>query len=299
MRRFKVKSILFADKQPPDYGRQGLTLVELMVALLVGIFVIASVYSVHATMQREYRSQQLRVSMLQNLRGALIILEQQIRMAGFDPEGSGRFGIIDVRRYALAGTLPDPEGQPALFFTMDLDEDGFPDSRNNYRNREFANFRIREDKNIQRRYLAWDNGSGRHPVAENIHFIAFAYGIDADGDGRRDTWGNGPFLIWAVDTNNDNRLDTHLDVNNDGVIDERDDTDGDGRITAADGGALNPPITLDRVRAVRVWLLAVSAHPLKGHADHRVYVVGDQIIPANGDGFVRRLVETVIGCRNL
>jgi type IV pilus assembly protein PilW len=281
------------------FSRQGFTLIELMLALLVGVIVTGSIYTVYASVQRDYRSQQLRVSMNQNLRCALAVVEQQIRMAGFDPQGTGRFGITDVRRYSMKNTLPDAEGQPALFFTLDMDEDGFPDSRNNYRNKEFVNFRIRDDTNIGRRYLAWDSGEGRHPLAENIHHIGIAYGIDADEDGIRDTWGKGPFLIWAVDSDNDNLLDTCLDANGDGVIDERDDTNGDGRITAADGCVLNPPVPLERIRSVRLWILAVSAHLIKGHADHRVYVVGDQILPAASDGFVRRLVETVIECRNL
>ena len=280
-------------------SQQGFTLIELLMALFVGLIAIASVYTVYATVQREYRSQQLKVSMHQNLRAALAILDQQIRMAGFDPEGSGRFGITNVRRYSLVDTLPDPNGQPALFFTMDLDEDGFPDSRNNYRKREFVNFRIREDTNIGRRYLSWDNGAGRKQLAETIHHIGFAYGIDADGDGRRDAWNDGPFLIWAVDTDNDNLLDTHLDVNNDGIIDARDDMDGDERITAADGGGFINPVGLEHVRSVRVWLLAVSAHPVKGHMDQGIYVVGDRILRGNGDGYVRRLMETVIACRNL
>jgi type IV pilus assembly protein PilW len=285
--------------KPYGFSRHGFTLIESMVALLVGSIVIGSIYTIYTAVQREYRSQQVRLSLNQNLRCALAVLEQQIRMAGFDPHGTGRFGITDVRRYSLKDTRPDSKGQPALFFTMDLDEDGFPDSRNNYRNKEFVNFRIRDDANIGRRYLAWDSGEGRFPLAEKIHHIGFAYGIDVDEDGKRDTWKNGPFLIWAVDSNNDNMLDTHLDANNDGFIDEDDDIDGDGRITAADGGVLNPPVPLDRIRSVRLWILAVSPQPLKGHVDHRVYVVGDRLVPANGDGYVRRLVETVIECRNL
>jgi len=285
--------------------RAGFTLVELMVALLVGVITIGAVYSVHIVQQKAYRYQQLRVSMHQNLRGAIAILEQQIRMAGFDPENTGKFGITDVRRYDLVGTRPDPDGEPALFYMMDLDENGAPDDsgprdfKGDPRNREFANFRVRDDKNTARLYLAWDNGGGRRPLAENIRHIAFAYAIDADGDGQKDTWNGGAFTIWAVDTDNDNLLDTHLDANNDGMIDERDDTDDDQRITGADGCALDPPVSLDRIRAVRVWLLAVSAFPIKEQVDNRSYVVGDRIFTAGNDAFVRRILESMVECRNL
>lgn len=288
---------------------RGFTLVELMIALVVGIIAIGAVYSVYSVQQKEYRNQQLRQAIQQNLRGAMVIMELQIRMAGFDPEDSGRFGITDVRRYDLVTTDEDPGGQPALFFTVDVDENGTPDERNpggqypdgsnRYRNREHCNFRMRDDENTGRRYLAWDNGSGRKTLAENIQAIGLAYGVDGDDDGRIDTWAGGAFPIWAVDSDNDNRLDTHLDADNNGVIDERDDTNGDKRITAEDGCKIDPPIAVNRIRSVRVWLLAVSALPVQGHFDQSPYVVGDRIYQGAGDHIVRRTAQTTIVCRNL
>lgn len=298
----KPEKVMFSIGRRP---RDGFTLMELMVAMLVGAIAIGAVYSVYLTQQRQYRTQRLMVAVQQNLRGAMVVMAQQIRMAGYDPEESGRFGITDVRRYDLVDSRPNPEGEPALFYSMDLDENGAPDARGHRHvngdpyNREFANFRIRDDRDIGRRYLAWDNGGGRRQLAENIVCMGLAYAIDADGDGRRDTWKGGSHPIWAVDADNDNLLDTRLDANNDGCIDERDDTDNDQRITAADGGRLNPPVSLSRIRAVRIWLLAQSAPADQRHVDHRVYVVGDRIMPPCKDGSMRRIMETVIECRNL
>ena len=221
--------------------------------------------SVYVVQQRYYSHQQSVLQAQQNLRSAMLILAQQIRLAGFDPEGTGRFGITDVRCYDTVGTQPEMEGQPALFFTADMDEDGALDARNHYRNRENLNFRIRDDQNTGRRYLAFDMGGGRQPVAENIQSLGLAYAVDVDRNGRPDTWGSGENLIWAVDTDNDNRLDTHLDANDDGLIDESDDTDGDLKITPADGGPLNPPIAVNRICAVRIWLLAAADLPNRGY----------------------------------
>lgn len=286
-------------KKRSRFGAPGFTLVELMIALVVGLVAMGAVYTVYAVHQKEYRNQQIRLSVQQDLRGALVILEDQMRLAGYDPEDSGRFGITDVRRYHLVETRDDPDGQPAIFYTLDLDESGDPDPRNNYRNKEHCNFRIRDDKSTGRRYLAWDNGAGRNPLAENIQALGLAYGVDLDGDGRLDTWAAGPHPIWAVDTDNDNRLDTHLDTDNNGVIDENDDANGDLQITAGDGGAIDPPLPVTSIRAVRVWLLAMSPRRLQGHGDQSTYVVGDRIVKASGDGFVRRLAQTTIIGRNL
>jgi type IV pilus assembly protein PilW len=279
---------------------QGFTLVELLVAMVVGMVAVGAIYAIYTTQLRSYRHHQLLLEMQQNLRAAMVILEQQIRMAGFDPEQSGHFGIADVRRYDLVGTGADTEGQPAIFYTLDVDENGELDPRNAYRNRENCNFRVRHDDSSGHRFLAWDNGMGRHPVAENIQALGLAYAVDVNGDGRLDRWNGGPHLIWAVDTTNDNMLDTHLDTNDDGVIDANDFLDGSGRITAANGGTtINPPIPVDRIKAVRVWLLAVSARPVPGYVDSNTYVVGDRLISGNHDGHMRRVLETMIECRNL
>ncbi len=286
-------------KKTSGIGAPGFTLVELMIALVVGMVAMGAVYTVYAVHQKEYRNQQIRLSIQQDLRGALVILEDQMRLAGYDPEDSGRFGITDVRRYHLVDTRDDPDGQPAIFYTVDLDESGDPDPRNSHRNKEHCNFRIRDDQETGRRYLAWDNGAGRNPLAENIQALGLAYGVDLDGDGRLDTWAGGAHPIWAVDTDNDNRLDTHLDTDNNGVIDENDDANGDLQITAGDGGAIDPPVPVTRIRAVQVWLLAMSPLPLQGHGDQSTYVVGDRIVKAAGDGFVRRLAQTTIIGRNL
>jgi len=287
------------DKVLPPVTKHGFTLVEVLVALVVGLVVIGAVYSVYTVQQREYRSQQVRLALQQNLRAAMVIMEEEIRMAGYDPQGSGRFGIIDVRRYDTVLNEQNPEGQPALFYTVDVDENGVPDARNGNRNREWPNLRVSQDNDTGRRFLSWDNGGGRHPLAEDIVAMGLAFAVDADGDGRIDVWDDGRHLIWAVDSDNDNLLDTHLDANDDGIIDAHDDTDADGRITAADGGRIDPPLPLQCIRMVRLWLLAASAYPVRGHWDNRTYVVGDRVFGPAVDGRMRRLLETTIACRNL
>lgn len=286
-------------KQKKKSHSNGFTLLELLIAMVVGLIAMGAVYSVYVAQQRSYHQQQALLQAHQNLRGAMVVLEQQIRLAGFDPEGSGRFGITDVRRYDTVGTKPKADGQPALFYTVDRDENGAVDDRNHNRNGEHPNFRIRDDLNTGRVYLAFDLGGGRQPLAENIRALGLAYAVDRDRDGRPDTWNDGGHLIWAVDADNDNRLDTHIDTNNDGVIDDQDDSDGDLQITAADGGGLNPTIALDRICAVRVWLLAASKLPVKRPAGRRPYVVGDRVITKSDGKTSYQLLESVVYCRNL
>ncbi len=276
----------------------GFTLLELIIAMSVGLIVAGSIYSVYTTQIHLDADQRIKTALQQNLRSAMIVMEQEIRMIGFDPEDTGQFGIVNVRRYDLIDPEINSNGSPALFYTVDEDENGEldPGERNDFRNKENCDFRIREDTRSNRFYLAWNRGPGRHPLAENIKVMGLAYGVDSDDDGLLDRWDNGPHLIWAVDSDSNDSLDTHLDTNNDGNIDEADDIDDDGRI---DGSPIDPPLPLSSIKAVRVWLLAQSDVPLQKYKDESVYVVGDQLVFPSNDGYVRQLLTTIINCRNL
>ena len=278
----------------------GFTIVELVIAMAVTLVSITAVYSVYVVQQRHYGNQQLLQTSQENLRGALLVIEHELRMIGYDPEDMGGFGVTDVRRYHIAKYRePDITGQPVLYYTCDLDEDGRLDDRNHGSNREHPKIRISDIHGDGHICLTWDNGSGRHPLAENIQALGFAYAVDADGDENLDHWAGGEHVIWAVDSDNDNLLDTHIDTNDDGLIDEKDDANGDRRIDGNDGGALDSPLPPDRIRSIRVWLLATTAGPLQGMRENRVYVVADRIISTTGDGFKRLVLESRVECRNL
>ncbi len=281
-------------------SRKGVTLIELLIAMAVAMVTIVCAYTVYVVQQRQYGNQQLMLTARQNLRGGLAVMEQQLRMVGYDPEDSGHFGIVDVRRYDIEkGSQLDADGQPVLFYTCDVDENGGLDDRRKGRNREHPKFRISDIHKDGRICLTWDNGSGRRPLAENIIALGLAYAVDVDADGRPDMGPGGVAPIWAVDSDNDNRLDVDIDTNHDGSIDPSDDTNNDQRIDWADGGKLDPQIPLKHVMAVRVWLMAVTRRPIKGSHDQRNLVVGDRIMPAMEDGFRRFVMETRVTCRNL
>ena len=277
----------------------GFSLVELLIAMVVGLIAIGSLYSVYICQLRIHSHQTIKISLQQNLRSAMIILEQEIRMAGFDPEDTGSFGIVDVRRYDLIGTGQKDNGSPALFYTLDEDENGRLEGGEMGRNKEHCSILIRDDSRINRRYLAWNRGMGREPLAENIQAVGFAYAVDVDDDGLIDRYKNRDDIIWAVASGENNELDVHLDSNGDGKIDDSDDRNGDGRITRLDGCPIDPPVSIKHIKAVRIWLLAQSNVRLKNYADNSVYVVGDQLYPAADNGYVRLLMETVVNCRNL
>ncbi len=131
-------------------------------------------------------------------------------------------------------------------------------------------------------------------VAYDIEAAGFAYAFDDDDDGVLDQSGGGN-IIWAVDSNlGDDKLDKFLDTNDDGIIDEND-TEG--------GVNMAGQVDIDRIRAVRIWLLARTRQPIKGHTDNQTYAVGAvHRGPADGDwdpGRKRMLLTTTVYCRNM
>ena len=103
-----------------------------------------------------------------------------------------------------------------------------------------------------------------------------------------DTSGGG-FIIWAIDSDGDGNLDLNLDTNDDGVIDTNDSTAG---------VALAPQVDIDRIRAVKIWLLARTGKVDRSFTNSTTYVVSDQQLQYN-DNFRRRLLTTAISCRNM
>jgi type IV pilus assembly protein PilW len=278
----------------------GFMLMELLIAMVVSFVVLGAAYAVWGVHQRYYRNQQLLMEAQQDLTGALLVMEQQIRMVGYDPQESGSFGIVDVRRYDLveSNRMMD-QGQPGFFYTFDRNADGVLEGGPVARNGEHPNFRIQKTPASGAIYLSYDNGGGRRPLAGHIQAMGLAYAVDVDANGQLDTWNDGPHLIWAVDSDNDNLLDSHIDADDDGCITAKDDTNGDGAIDWNDGAPLNPQVALHHIKAVRVWLLAVTSQPVKGQWDPQIYVVGDRVLDPIEDGRLRRLMETTIECRNL
>ncbi|MGD8837950.1 MAG: PilW family protein [Desulfobacteraceae bacterium] len=264
----------------------GFTLVELLIVMAVSSVVLIGVTNfITQTMQNS--AQQIATSKLQqNQRGALAIMEKELRKIGMDRKLSNNFHITDVRRYSIVGpadtAVPDENGSPVLRMQVDLNDDG----------------RLGSNETIT--YSLYDkNGDGQPPwelgrsttmpgsdaitnlqmLAEGVEAsgLAFAYAFDADGDGMidRGTAVAGEPIIWAMDSDNDGTLDTDINGND---IDD---------------------VPLEKIKGVRFWLLGRTQHEDLKHLNNRQYAVGDQLIGPFNDHFRRWLLSEIIHCRNL
>ena len=287
----------------PDYqpANQGFSLVELLVAMAITLVVMTGVYQVYVTQQDSYLLQEQVAEMQQNVRTAKYIITREIRMAGYNPTGKLNAGSFVT---SFVGKLPDdghPDDDPdrtstdskSVAFTLDDNGNGVLDANLD----EQIAYRV-AGENLQ----IFDVGNNSWlTVAENVEALGFAYAFDDDGDGGIDTTDNN-HIKWAIDADDsdtDQRLNVNLDGNDDGVIDANDDTNGDGVIDGDDAGTPLPtPVDLDKIVAVKIWLLAKTGQSDRRYSRSETFVVGNRIVAKN-DQNRRNLLATTVKCRNM
>jgi type IV pilus assembly protein PilW len=250
----------------------GFTLIELLISMVTGLAVLAGIYAAYNSQQKIHVKEQQVVDVQQNVRGAAHFMVRELRLAGMDETGNAGAGFIDAGPHSIQFTMDrnddedvfDADEDIAYGFAAaaDVDANGFADSG--------AAALIR-------------SAAGSDEIADDIHAIGFAYAYDDDEDGELDfVDGDGDGLldageeIWAYDSDADGNLDWNNDT-----------------------GALLPfTVDYDRIRAVRIWILARTGNPLRGHSGTKSFTVGDKVVNVN-DKFQYRLLTTTVKCRNM
>ena len=138
---------------------KGFTLLEILVAMAISSIVLAGVTTAYTTQIRNNVTQQMIVDMHQTIRGAMYIMQREIRMAGYDPTGNAGAGIL----------VADDND---LQFQIDENEDGdFTTATGNDPN-ELIRYAFTTDG----RDLGRATGAGTlRALAENIDAINFVY----------------------------------------------------------------------------------------------------------------------------
>jgi len=173
MKKYSIKG--YPARASSSLGRTaGISLVELMIAMAVGLVVLGAVYSVFTIQNKTFGNQEQMVEMQQNVRAAMDMMTREIRMAGYDPLGvnsdndtTNNFSGVTVNTSQLQirsdtrGVGPDdpPDGiiqtnsQENIIYVFDTG-----------------------NKRITR-----NTGGGDQPLAENIDSFSFAY-LDSSGN---------------------------------------------------------------------------------------------------------------------
>jgi type IV pilus assembly protein PilW len=151
--------------------RSGFTLVEILVALVLAGLVSTAIYNVYISQNKSYAVQERVAEMQQNMRVAMYMMKREIRMAGYDPSGSGNVGFVT----ALADDDPDKDDNAKkattddnrVAFTIDDDKDGTIDDADEER----VAYRLLGDE-LQRLSAG---ANSWHTLAQNIDALDFVY----------------------------------------------------------------------------------------------------------------------------
>lgn len=152
--------------------QKGFTLIELMVALAMASIIVGVIYSAYSSQSKIYTEQDKTAEMQQNIRAGIAYLQQEIRMAGYNPEN-------EEDKTCNANPAAGPAIAPGFHtatatsvgFSMDLNEDGDCGEPG-----ENVTYTIYTSDGVQKLGRNDNNNAmAQQPVAENITHINFVY----------------------------------------------------------------------------------------------------------------------------
>lgn len=161
----------------------GFTIIELLISMAVASILLTGVYKVYESQLRSQISQDTSLELQQGLRGALSIMEGEIRSAGADPSGKAGTGILVATAGEFRFTRDITGGEDDA---KDNDNDDMTDESDEYFDEDT------NDANENVRYaLSATSALGRgtgiaaspplQPMLDNVVSLNFAY-RDRAGD---------------------------------------------------------------------------------------------------------------------
>lgn len=165
---------------------KGFTLVELLIAMAVGMIVLGAVYALFTVQSKHLANQELLTEMHQNARIALEMMVQEISMAGYNQTTNPTITAVNrCTGTTTAATNPcvgiTYAGNDTIKFAADLNGNGSitPDDPSDGDN---ANENIAYDadlslgvKSLRRNSKYTKSGSSYQPVVENVESLNFIY----------------------------------------------------------------------------------------------------------------------------
>ena len=248
----------------------GFTLIEILVAMAVSGIVLAGIYKAYEQQLRVNNTQDQVVDMQQNVRVAMLFMERDIRLAGYNPTGTANVGIDVANAESITLSIDETGGEGD---GRDNDLDGVVDET--------------------------PECDGNPDGA-----VVYALSNDTNNNGMNDAL-EGINTNACHLTRNGQRLASNIDALN-FVYLGVDDTDA----TCEENCRLLNPTSLQErgdIRAIQITIIARAGTTIPGfsipYTDENTYynqpIAGDIILPQQNDGFRRVRLISEVRSRNV
>jgi len=149
--------------------KKGFSLIEIMVAIAIMSILSIAMMKTYTGFTRVYTTQEVAAGVQQDLRAALNIMTQDIRMAGFDPTDSDNFGVEVATLNSIRITADLLDLDPT---TDVIDANGVIDDSDFER----ITYNFNAGNNRLEQILYETTGSeSTQPVVDNVTNVAFTY----------------------------------------------------------------------------------------------------------------------------
>jgi len=253
-------------------SQRGFTLVELMVAMLIGLFVVGGVTKIFMDSRMTDRLRGGMSEVANNARIGMGILAADIARAGFTESP-----LQDIATF-LTATDQDATGSDQIVVSYESDRDCLGNAT------PVATPRVAEN----RYFLQLQDGStdpaDEHPSSKSVP-DANLWQLYCEGNGSP---GNPQPLLSGIESM---QFLYGVDSDSDGVADSFDTAD---YVTSQDAWK--------QVVAVRIGLLSYSGEKAlqgQGQDDHIYHVLNETVDPADGDKRLRQVFEKTVPIRNI
>jgi type IV pilus assembly protein PilW len=143
---------------------KGFTLIEVIVAMALGLVILMGVYNLLTYTSKSYRVQDRVVEMQQNARTALDIMTRELKMAGYDPLGIANARVTSAQENSIRFTLD-------ITSTYSGDR---PDGDTQDPNEDVTYALYTPADGIQKLGRS-PHGGAFQPIAENVQSLQFQY----------------------------------------------------------------------------------------------------------------------------
>ena len=161
----------------PILNKNGVSLIELLVALVICGVVVAGAYRFFITQTRAYSVQDQVIEAQQNVRSAMEILLRDLRMAGYDDDG-----------IHSTVTITDPIVAPLQGDSITLSYEHYDKTTLQYQKHTVAYRREMNPSRLIRQLTINEVAGSPDVLLENVKDFKLTYGINTNGNGEMDQW---------------------------------------------------------------------------------------------------------------